>query len=71
MKKAYFRAVCPFEIGDILRTPNGAAEITDIAAIHYVKSGDVDFQYELNHSGRYIPLRDMKIDRVFAECSKK
>ena len=33
MKKAYFRAVCPFEIGDILRTPNGAAEITDIAAI--------------------------------------
>ena len=71
MRKAYFRAVCPFEIGDILRTPNGVAEITDIAAIHYVKSGDVDFQYELNHSGKYIPLREMKIERVFAECLKK
>ena len=68
MKKHYFRSVCPFEIGDILRTPNGAAGITDIAAIHYCKSGEVDFHIELNNSGKFIPLGQIKAERVYIKC---
>lgn len=31
--------------------------ITDIAAVHYVKSGKVDFLYELDNSGNYEPIK--------------
>lgn len=31
--------------------------ITDIAAVHYVKSGKVDFFYELDNSGNYEPIK--------------
>lgn len=30
--------------------------ITDIACIHYVRSGNVEFRYELDHSGYYAPI---------------
>jgi hypothetical protein len=67
MKEARFEAVCPVEIGDkvILAAGNipqgrlfvfeGPKEhtITDIAAVHYVKSGTVQFMYELDGNGKY------------------
>lgn len=36
------------------------ATITDIACTHYVKSGKIVFTYELNNSGQYAPLMDLK-----------
>jgi hypothetical protein len=66
-----FNATCPVEIGDKIvqvekRSVLGRSEhfinmppfhtITDIAAIHYVKTGKVEFRYELDNNGQYIPL---------------
>lgn len=55
MMKAQFNAFCPFEIGDKVRDTAGRVhEITDIAAIHYVRTGKVEFRYELDHSGTFV-----------------
>lgn len=60
MKAAFFNAVCPFEIGDKVILNSGGVNIndirtiTDIAALHSVKSGTVEFWYELDNDGRYI-----------------
>ena len=52
MKLAQFNAYCPFEIGDRVQDTSGRVhEITDIAAIHYVRTGKVEFRFELDHSG--------------------
>ena len=71
MKTAIFNAVCPFEIGDKIRVTNiigtgsplaglelreEVRTITDIACIHYLRSGNVEFRYELDHSGYYAPI---------------
>lgn len=57
MVKAQFNAFCPFEIGDKIRdTTGGIYEITDIACVHYVRTGKVEFRFELNHSGKYAPI---------------
>lgn len=58
MKLAAFSARCPFEIGDrILNGNTGRTHIiTDICCIHFLKSGSVEFQYELDNSGRYIAI---------------
>ena len=65
MKSVYFNARCPFEIGDkVILNENGSVDIenirtiTDIAAIHKVRSGSVSFAYELDNSGRYITFRN-------------
>lgn len=75
MQMAAFNAVCPYEIGDKIKvaipapaekTADGkmfsvmTATITDIACTHYVKKGKVVFTYELNNSGHYAPLMDVK-----------
>lgn len=68
MQVAAFNARCPFEIGDTVcvRGQNvGKSEllsqeikvITDIACIHYVKSGVVEFRYEFDGSGAYEQLQ--------------
>lgn len=71
MKTAIFNATCPFEIGDKIwetkiigtEAPLTGLEIrekvhtiTDIACIHYLRSGNVEFRYELDHSGHYVPI---------------
>lgn len=69
MKMAAFNAVCPYEIGDKVKvlkqvqvTPFAksymvdTATITDIACTHYIKAGKIEFSYELDNSGEYIPL---------------
>ena len=69
MQMAAFNAVCPYEIGDKINAVKavngqmfsvGVSTITDIACTHYIKSGKIVFTYELNHSGQYAPLVDLK-----------
>jgi len=58
MQMAAFNARCPFEIGDKVKDGRTGAvhAITDIACIHFVKAGRVEFRYEVNNSGQYIEL---------------
>lgn len=52
-----FNAYCPFEIGDKIKdTAREVHTITDIACIHYVRTGKVEFRLELDHSGQYAPI---------------
>ena len=75
MQMAAFNAVCPYEIGDKIKVAIpaqagktadgqlfsvGVATITDIACTHYIKSGKIIFTYELNNSGQYATLMDVK-----------
>lgn len=59
MQIATFNARCPFEIGDKVQEARTGEvrKITDIACIHYLKAGKVEFQYELDHSGQYVPIQ--------------
>lgn len=58
MVTAQFNAFCPFEIGDKVQDITGRFRtITDIACIHYVRTGKVEFRFELDHSGRYVRIR--------------
>lgn len=45
MKMTTFNATCPFEIGDKIRDAVTGAQrtITDIACVHYIKAGRIDF----------------------------
>lgn len=56
MKHAVFNAYCPFEIGDkvIIGETGEKVTITDIIAIHSVKTGVVKFAYEFNNDGRMV-----------------
>lgn len=57
MKERHFTAVCSAEIGDKFRDTNGASHtITDIAAVHYVSSGKVEFLFELDSSGNFVQI---------------
>lgn len=57
MQLTQFNAYCPFEVGDrILDTAGQVHTITDIACIHYVRGGNVEFRFELDHSGYYAPI---------------
>lgn len=62
MKLASFNAKCPFEIGDIIVISDGIRKIestiTDIACTHYVKSGNIQFFYEFNNSGKYAVIEN-------------
>ena len=61
MDLAAFTATCPYEIGDKLKTDDGnICTITDIACIHYLKYGTVEFRYELDNSGKYISFEVQK-----------
>lgn len=79
MKQSYFIAQCPFEIGDRI-TKNYSAKgttekqiqellkapvITDIACIHFVKTGEVSFCYELDNSGVYLETPDPEAKTIF------
>ena len=62
MKISAFNANCPFEIGDrVCLTAQGEAKlpirtITDIVCAHYVKSGAIEFGYELDNNQQYVRL---------------
>lgn len=57
MKVTQFNAFCPFEIGDEIRDTSGKVHtITDIACVHYVRAGKVEFRFELDRSGQYAPI---------------
>ena len=45
MKMTTFNAACSFEIGDKIRDAVTGAQrtITDIACVHYIKAGRIDF----------------------------
>jgi hypothetical protein len=65
MQAAVFNAKCPVEIGDKIKF-QGLAEvhtITDIACTNYLKSGTVEFLYELDSNGRYLKL-DIPVPRA-------
>ncbi len=65
MQQAGFYAVCPFEIGDRIQCGEKQAVITDILAIHSLKTRKVSFQYEFDNSGTY-----QKISGRFARAGK-
>lgn len=57
MQLTQFNAYCPFEVGDrILDTAGQVHTITDIACVHYARGGNVEFRFELDHSGYYAPI---------------
>lgn len=64
MKMTAFNATCPFEIGDRIRDAVTGAQrtITDIACVHYVKSGRIDFLFELDNSGKFVVLAKLGTD---------
>ena len=55
-------AVGPTEMVLNLGMLQGAAihTITDIACTHYIKTGKIEFTFELNNSGEYIQLATPK-----------
>lgn len=71
MESKFFKAFCPFEIGDQIKTrhimvgKNGLMKgeeqlqtITDIACVHYLRNEKVAFFYELDGSGKFTELID-------------
>ena len=59
MKFAAFNARCPFELGDRFKETDGKEHtITDIVALHSMKTMTVRFVYELDNSGKLVNLVD-------------
>lgn len=57
MKFAAFNARCPFEMGDKFRDKDGKEHtITDIVAMHSMKTMTVNFVYELDNNGKLVGL---------------
>lgn len=61
MKYAEFKAVCPYEIGDkikVIQEERGGEihTITDIVCMHYLKTGAVQFLFELDNSGKLVSI---------------
>lgn len=56
MKMAMFNASCPFEIGDKFLGKGKIRTITDIVCMHYVRSGRVEFLFELDNNGELVKL---------------
>ena len=57
MKSAAFNACCPYELGDRIAGTDGTGyTITDIVALHSVKTMTVRFLYELDGNGKLVSL---------------
>lgn len=57
MKFAAFNARCPYELGDRITDTNGQGHtITDIVALHSMKTMTVRFVYELDGNGALVGL---------------
>jgi len=63
MQFAAFNARCPFEIGDKVQDRRAGLihTITDIACIHYLKTGRIEFRYELDGNGQYKRVEFLKM----------
>jgi hypothetical protein len=59
MKYSYAHGESPLELGDTVRIGGESALITDISMTQYVRSGKVEFRYELNGDGKYVRLAIM------------
>ncbi|KLU66339.1 hypothetical protein DEAC_c17380 [Desulfosporosinus acididurans] len=54
MQLAAFKAVCDIELGDKVRFASTIiAEVIDIRTLHYLRSGKVEFEFELSHMPGY------------------
>ena len=60
MQLANFAAKCPYEIGDKVVFEGRVKEISDITCTLYLRSGHIEFRYELNGGCRYLPETDIK-----------
>lgn len=60
MKLSKFTAVCPYEIGDTVydRRTGRYRTITDIACVQYLKSGNVEFLYELDNFPNFVRISE-------------
>ena len=54
MQEARFVAISPFEIGDKINVDGVVKTITDIACVHFVKDGVVNWYYQLNDEQEYL-----------------
>ena len=54
MQFKYFNATSPYEIGDIVCISGMERAILDIACIHFVSTGKVEFSYKLDDGLWYI-----------------
>ena len=77
MKFAAFNAICPFELGDKFQGEDGKEHtITDIVAMHSMKTMAVNFAYELDNSGKLVEWRwsrrkgRCKVDRLTERVRK-
>ena len=58
MEFAAFNARCPYELGDKIKGTDGKIHtITDIIALHSLKTMKVQFVYELDDNGKWMGLR--------------
>lgn len=65
MKFAAFNARCPYELGDKIRDTEGKKHtITDIVALHSMKTMTVRFIYELDNSGKLVALMPQQQERT-------
>lgn len=46
-------------------------QITDIATLHYLKKGEVQFLYEIDNSGKYMPLAVKMPIKEYDEALKR
>jgi hypothetical protein len=75
------RAEKPGETATAYYIPTGAPiiltgtvaihKITDIATLHYLKSGEVQFMYEIDNSGKYMPLAVKMPIKEYDEALKR
>ena len=58
MQMAAFKARCPYEIGDVVVTsPDGIVKtIHDIRTIHYIRSLNVEFEFQFTDSKVWFPM---------------
>lgn len=66
MQLAKFNAFCPLEIGDKVIVPwdKEIKTITDIACVHLIKSGTVEFELQLDEDKTRYSLAGLKILKV-------
>lgn len=60
---ATFKARCPFEIGDRVSCGGTTAVIEDIRCIHYLKSGEVEFEAYLEGEG-FVSTRILRMEEA-------
>ena len=68
IRQAYY---IPKGAAVIFKGPTERHKITDICTLNYLKSGEVQFIYEMDNSGKYEPLKVKVPITEFAELLKQ